>query len=149
MNQIDHTSWFELSLQKQISRFQHSFQDLLNPCCVFGNGKIGSRSHYLLRCSVLVNKRITLLSSIRQINPHIFRKSDSVIITSFLYDNKFFALKCKCSKCFHIYDQQIAQKLSNLCIANNTVLFHYVWFISVSTPLHILKSFKSNLNVST
>ena len=45
-------------------KFEHNFQDCLNPICLFGN-EIENSTHYLLHCPTYTNERLTLLNKIK------------------------------------------------------------------------------------
>ena len=52
-------------------KFQHSFQDTLNPICNCGED-IETTSHYLLHCPDYLHERKTLLNTVSCIAPNIF-----------------------------------------------------------------------------
>ena len=65
-------------------KFKHGFQDSLKPICSCGND-IETLAHFLLHCPHYSNERSTFLNTIRNINRHIFDKSDLQITETLLY----------------------------------------------------------------
>ena len=61
--------------QLREDKFKHGFQDSLNPFCSCGND-IKTLAHFLLHRPHYSNERSTFLNTIRNINRHIFDKSD-------------------------------------------------------------------------
>ena len=59
-------------------KFNHSFQDCLNPLCFCGN-EIETSTHYLLHCPTYTKERMTLLNKIKSINCGILEFSDAVV----------------------------------------------------------------------
>ena len=57
--------------------FKHSFQDSLNSFCSCGKGVVETSSHYLLHCSNYSDKRLALLSTIKNIHMSKLQQGDS------------------------------------------------------------------------
>ena len=60
-------------------KFQHNFQDTLNPICNCGED-IESSCHYLLHCSLYTNESLALLNDIQGIDNSILELNDSHIV---------------------------------------------------------------------
>ena len=60
-------------------KFQHNFQDTLNPICNCGED-IESSCHYLLHCSLHTNESLALLNDIQGIDNSILELNDSHIV---------------------------------------------------------------------
>ena len=73
----------------QEHKFQHRFQDTLNPLC---NGRfdIETTGHYFLHCPLFHVERSTLLNNINEIDSTILNKSESVVICILLYGDESF-----------------------------------------------------------
>ena len=65
-------------------KFEHSFQDCLNPVCPFGN-EIKTCTHYLLYCPTYMNERMNPLNKIKSINCCILGSSDAAVTKSLLF----------------------------------------------------------------
>ena len=59
-------------------KFNHNFQDCLNPLCFCGN-EIETSTHYLLHCPTYTNERMTFLNKIKSVNCSILELSDAVV----------------------------------------------------------------------
>ena len=68
----------------QEHKFKHGFQDSLNPICSCGND-VETLAHFLLYRPHYSHERSTFLNTTRNINRHIFDKSDSQITETLLY----------------------------------------------------------------
>ena len=66
-------------------KFRHSFQDFVNPFYSCGKGKVESSSPYLLHCSNYLEKRLTLLSTTKNIVMSILQPSDLKFIRALLF----------------------------------------------------------------
>ena len=65
-------------------KFQHSFQDTLNPICNCGED-IETTSHYLLHCPDCLHERKTLLNTVSSIIPNIFDLNNDQLTEIILY----------------------------------------------------------------
>ena len=63
---------------------KHSFQDCVNPLCLYGN-EIENSTHYLLLCLTYTNERLTLLNKIKSINCSILESSDAAVTKIILF----------------------------------------------------------------
>ena len=70
-------------------KFNHSFQDSLNPLCNFG-AEVISASHFLLHCLIYSNDRSSLLSTIRNIDCKLLEITNSSLTQTLPYGNPFF-----------------------------------------------------------
>ena len=73
----------------QEHKFQHRFQDTLNPLC---NGRfdIETTGHYFLHCPLFHVERPTLLNNINEIDSTVLNKSESVVILILVYGDESF-----------------------------------------------------------
>ena len=71
-------------------KFNHSFQDSLNPYCSCEKGEAETSSHYLLHCSNYSGQRLALLNTIKNIDMSILQQSDSKITSVLLSSNTSF-----------------------------------------------------------
>ena len=70
-------------------KFNHSFQDILNP--LFSCGiDIETTTHYFLHCPFFHAERSTLLNNINKIHSTIFNKNKSVVTLILLYGYESF-----------------------------------------------------------
>ena len=65
-------------------KFQHNFQDILNPICSCGDA-IKTTVHYLLHCPNFLDERMTLLDNLQSIGENIHNKNDSQISELLLF----------------------------------------------------------------
>ena len=77
-----------LSLLREC-KFQHNFQDTLNPLCSCGK-EVETTFHFLLSYLSYSDKRLTLQSKIQNNNPNILDNTNSQITQFFLYGDKNF-----------------------------------------------------------
>ena len=70
-------------------KFNHDFQDILNPFCSCGK-EVETTFHFLLSCPKYSDERLTLLSKIRNIDPNILENTNSQITQLFSYGDKNF-----------------------------------------------------------
>ena len=59
---------------------EHSFQNSLNRYCTCENSKIEARSHFLLHSSNFSDKRLALLSPLRNVDGTSLQRSDAKLI---------------------------------------------------------------------
>ena len=71
-------------------KFKHSFLDTLNPTCIHGFD-IETMNHFFLHSLRFTIERENLLLKIERIIPDIFRKTDTSIISIFLYGDPSFS----------------------------------------------------------
>ena len=69
-------------------KFNHNFQDTLNPICNCGED-IETSCHYLLHSSLYTNERLAFLNVIQHIDNRILEIDDSHIVEVLLYGRKF------------------------------------------------------------
>ena len=67
-------------------KFKHSFQDTINPFCNCGQD-IESATHFFLHCPFFINKRRTLLCTIRSLDGKLLDYTDYVLTQTFLFGN--------------------------------------------------------------
>ena len=72
-------------LHEHFSKFNHSFQCCINPCCSCGID-IESTSYFFLHCLLFDDKRITL---------KLIEANESFLIETLLFGNSLFDLKKK------------------------------------------------------
>ena len=73
-------------------KFQHKFQDSLNPLCNCGLNT-ESTFNYLLHCPLFADERKTFLSNIKSINQKFLEKNDSTLTQSLLFDDPAFSVE--------------------------------------------------------
>ena len=64
-------------------KFNHNFQNCLNPLCSCGMD-IESTSHFFLHCSLFDDKRVTLLSTLSKIDQRLIETNESSLIVIYL-----------------------------------------------------------------
>ena len=69
---------------------QHNFQDSLKPFCSCGKGEVETSSHYLLHCSNYLEKQLTLLNTIKNINMPILQQNDLKFTNALLFGDTSF-----------------------------------------------------------
>ena len=67
-------------------KFEHGFQDTLNPLCSCGND-VESTEHFLLHCPQFVNERRTLLSTLGNFNCSLLENTSKVLTQTLLFGN--------------------------------------------------------------
>ena len=67
-------------------KFEHGFQDTLNPLCSCGND-VESTEHFLLHCPQFVNERRTLLSTLGNFNCSLLENTSKVLTQILLFGN--------------------------------------------------------------
>ena len=72
----------------QDHKFNHNFQDTLNPICTCCED-IETSCHYLFHCSLYTNERPTFLNVIQRIDTSILELGDFHIVEALLYRRKF------------------------------------------------------------
>ena len=77
-----------LRLKIQDHKFNHNFQDILNPICNCGED-VETSCHYLLHCSLYTNERLALLNDIQGVDNSILELGDSHFVEVLLYGRKF------------------------------------------------------------
>ena len=75
-----------LSLGLCEHKFKHSFQEFLDLIYTYGF-EIEITTHYILHCFINVNKRMTLLETIRRINTSILKQNHTITIKDFFFGN--------------------------------------------------------------
>ena len=65
-------------------KFNHNFQDTLNPFCRCGQD-IETISHFLLHCPLYLNNRTTFLNNLTSIKSDLLDKSDLTLTNFLLY----------------------------------------------------------------
>ena len=70
-------------------KFKHNFQESLNLLCNCGHG-IESTTHFFLHCSLSLNERYTLLSTLSSIDCNLFNNTDFVLTQSLRFGNLSF-----------------------------------------------------------
>ena len=65
-------------------KFKHSFQDFLNPLCLWGND-IETSSLFLLQGTIYSNERVTLLNKIENISYGILELSHTIMTKTLLF----------------------------------------------------------------
>ena len=65
-------------------KFNHNFQDTVNPICSCGQ-EIETTSHFLLHCSLYSHNRINFLNNIKSIKKDALEKSDKILTNFLLY----------------------------------------------------------------
>ena len=70
-------------------KFNHNFQNCINPLCSCSMD-IESTSHFFLHCP---DKRITLLSTLNQIDCKLIETNESSLVEALLFGNSLFDLK--------------------------------------------------------
>ena len=73
----------------QEHKFEHSFQDTLNPICNCGND-IESAIHFFLHCPLHSNERRTLLNSLVNIDHTLLDNTDFSLTQILLFGNTTF-----------------------------------------------------------
>ena len=68
-------------------KFQHNFEDAVNPFCSCRNF-VESITHVFLHCSHFSNQRLTLINKIKDIDNRIFDKSNSLITQTLLFGDE-------------------------------------------------------------
>ena len=87
---IKFITWLRLGLSNlREHKFNHSFQDSLNPFCSCGLG-IESTAHYLLHCPTYITERGTLLSTIENIDNNFLDLSEPVLIKTLSFGSNSF-----------------------------------------------------------
>ena len=71
----------------QEHKFQHGFNDTINPFCTC-NVEVESISHYYLRCQNYINQRYDLMNELSNIDPRILQLDSNSLISLLLYGNK-------------------------------------------------------------
>ena len=71
------------------NKFKHSFQDSLNPFCSCGLD-IGSTAHFLLHCPTYITERLTILSTIGNIDNNLLDLCEPVLIETLLFGSNSF-----------------------------------------------------------
>ena len=74
-------------LDSYITKFQHGFNDTINPFCTC-NVEVESISHYYLRCQNYINQRYDLMNELSNIDPRILQLDSNSLISLLLYGNK-------------------------------------------------------------
>ena len=70
-------------------KFNHNFQDCLNPLCSCSL-EVESTAHYFLHCHHYADFRLTLLNNLKSINVNILHLSDNFAVELLLYgDSKY------------------------------------------------------------
>ena len=67
-------------------KFEHGFQDTLNPLCSCGND-VESTEHFLLHCPQFANERRTLLRNLRNFNCSLLENTSKVLTQTLLFGN--------------------------------------------------------------
>ena len=65
-------------------KFNHNFQDTVNPFCSCGQ-EIETTSHFLLHCPLYSDSRTTFLNNIKSIKSDVLEKSDIISTNLLLY----------------------------------------------------------------
>ena len=77
-------------------KFNHNFQNCINPLCSCGMD-IKSTSYFFLLCPLFDAKRITLLSTLNKIYCKLIETNESSLTETLLFGNSLFDLKKKTS----------------------------------------------------
>ena len=82
-------------------KFNHNFQDCLNPLCSCSL-EVESVSHFFLHCHYYSNIHSTLLNELQSIDINLFNQEDDIVVEVLLYrSTKFNACVCYFSSNFY------------------------------------------------
>ena len=76
----------ESFLLQDLDKFEHGFQDTLNPLCSCGND-VESTEYFLLHWPQFVNERRFLLSTLDNFNGSLVENTNNVLIQTFVFGN--------------------------------------------------------------